>query len=155
MANETPLEDVLLGFASYAETNLPTYLEEINTAKADGIELSDFEEYTPGWKTVFGRTRYPVMLFAPDLAEIELSANRAEYIYFPIDVFQGVKHSKPNTLIRLQLRYADAFRNLMMADRTLGGLVEFSEIESVDPYFGEEGLGVNVIRARLTIEVVS
>lgn len=155
--SSTPLEDMLVGLHDFTKSNLYTYLKEIEGEVGDTIELPDFDTYEFGYSDVFGRTRYPVILFVPGEISSEGTGNQSRTYEMIVDVVMAITDNDAAELARKQLRYADAFANMIDSDYTVGDVCELAEVIGVEPYPASsqsKTLTVVLISVRMIQELV-
>lgn len=127
------------GIKDYIEDTLPTYLAALDT-KYKTITISDPNKYVV--------SEYPdvdmngeaivVYLLTPEFAFEELS-NESQALECDLEVYVTFKKAPEATLSALSMIYAEAFFNMIKADRTLGGSVDYSIISRTKIYDGIEG----------------
>lgn len=149
------IELMVTGAATYIQNNFATYLSAISTAAGDGIDLGA-PTYSTGYKDIFGRTKYPAILFVPDYIEQEPSGAGCEWLSVHMDILSVITASKPDVLTTKLMRYIDAMCDLVRENETLGGACLTSEFVGSDFLpgpAGAEDIGVVVISIKLTKEV--
>jgi hypothetical protein len=125
MSYESNLEDAVYEVRDYIRTNYDTYLQGINTAKADGVTAEaikaaniEVRELDP-----FDTTEYPVMALYPgEPSDISLSAQTLEKdeLTLPMTAVIAISAGDSTTQIQKVMRYAEALRQLLRASITDG-----------------------------------
>ena len=116
------------------------------------------EEREYGYKEVLGRKAYPVGVFVPGAIRIEPGASQGDIVTVDEAVILAVTDNTPDTLAKKLVRYVDAFRAMIAADETLGGLCVLARIESVELYPAAQGahdLAVAVVNVAMMTEVAT
>jgi hypothetical protein len=118
MSYDSTIEDLVDNVHSFVESNVPTYVTEINSAKADGvmltalrnIEISDTDPYAAG---IYPR----LQLFVENL-EIEYLSSGYDAA---VMTFVGLIAIDDSNGQRIKLlRYAEALRQILRDYRDLG-----------------------------------
>lgn len=151
------IEVVTEGLKDYLEANLGTYLINIETDAADGIELGT-PTYELGYKDIFGRNRYPAVLVVLDYVEQEESGAGSAWLSAHADVVIAVTASSPDVLSKKLMRYMDAVYQLIGENESLGGLCLVSSFEGSDFLYGAPGakdFGVVTISIKMTNDILT
>jgi len=155
MAYDSTIEDLVDNVRDFVDTNVPTYLTEINDAKADGVTLAAFREIEVSDQDPYARTKYPrLQLYVENMETEALSMGTANAVM----TFVGLVaiDDKSNQRTKL-LRYLEAFR------QTLRDYYDLGESNfDIDPrgmtvtYYPTDpdlGVGVATIRFRVWKEI--
>lgn len=155
MSYDSTIEDMVNNVRSFMDTNVGTYVTEINSAKGDGIGLSAFREVEVSDQDPYGATKYPRLQLYVENLELEFLASGWDNAVMTFIGLVATK-DKSNQRTRL-LRYAEAVRQVLRDYRDLGE-TEFD----VDPrgmvvtYYPTDpdlGIGVATIRFRVMQEI--
>jgi len=146
------VEDILADLKTFLSANLNTYLDAIETAKADGIVLA----MPPADRIVIGAVnldhykKFPVLFLIPTGEEYEPVTPQRDSIKATIAVWIVTGGFDDVTLNKMVWRYAAELRNVIRDAPTWGGLVDQSMVTEI-AYFpivmGEDELQA----ARVTV----
>jgi hypothetical protein len=142
------------GLKSYVQAQLPARLTQVETEI--GTTITDLVDHVLGYREALSSDRYPVAFFVASSATPEDSAQHGEWFALEADIVIAYRHSTPAGLETALLGYADAVRNLVGADESLGGLCDVAEITYIDWYHGAPGakdIGVVVVSIAMRIEL--
>lgn len=155
MAYDSTIEDLVENVKDFVDTNLATYVTEVNTAKDDGLSLGAIREVEVSDQDPYGATKYPrVQLYVENL-EVEYLASGYDAANMTFIALVAIK-DKSSQRTRL-LRYTEALRQV------LRDYVDLGESDfDVDPrgmtitYYPTDpdlGIGVATLRFRVYKEI--
>ncbi len=125
------IANLVTGTKAFFLANLPAQLRLIETEKADGVALPDPKIHLIGFSDLFTGTDYPLVCYVADTMAFDME-QMAEWRNPEIDILVSLVHSRPETLETILLRYSDAWVNCLAADRSLGGICDFSYFTEMD-----------------------
>lgn len=128
--------DMILGVKTHFVNMFPGHLRIIETDVGGGLRLTDPAEYAIGYRDPYTSAHYPLFCFIATDVSSEASANHAENLQPSIDILLAINNSKPDELEENLLLYADAIRNLIGDDESLGGTCQYSEITGIRLFHG-------------------
>lgn len=151
MAYTSTIEDLVNDVLAFVESNVGTYVTEVNAAKADGIglkaikeiELSDTDPYAAG---VYPR----VQLYVESLETEYIASGYDNALMTFIAVIAIQDSSDQRTKL---LRYAEAFRQILRDYNTLGedGFDVDPRGVSITYYPTDPDVGVGVAAVRFRV----
>lgn len=118
MAYTSTIEDLVNDVLGFIESNIGTYVTEVNNAKADGVGLSAFRKVELSDQDPYSAGVYPrIQLYVRGLNVEYLSSGYDNALMN----FTGVIAIKDGSNTRTKLlRYAEAFRQILRDYNTLG-----------------------------------
>ncbi len=121
------------GLKSFITSGLPAQLRAIEAEIGDGIVLPDPAKHVLGYADLFNSDRYPLVCYIWGNTPVEGQTTKSDELSPLALILVSFRHSNPDTLESILLRYPSAFLNLCGADPGLGGTCETSQIEMIDP----------------------
>jgi hypothetical protein len=124
MSYESRLEDIIYNIETYVTNNINTYTNGITTNKNDGITLDTFKEITVGDADPYNRDKYPSVLLNPVRMESTIETMGSDRITIELAFIISFTGGKDANLVIKAMRYAEAFRQLLLGDTTCGNAVD-------------------------------
>lgn len=141
-------EELLVAAKATVVADTPAILTTIVSEAGDSIPLPNFRIHELGYSNVLQRTKYPVIAFSPADADIDTAGQNAMRTYFDILVMIACTDSDPEKLVLKQMRYAEAIRETVQRNSTLGDVAGYAWISKID-YFpaapGQKKIAVAVL----------
>ena len=139
MSYESNLEDLVYAVRDYIRTNYDTYLQGINSAKADGVTAESIKSANIEVRELdpFDTTEYPVMALYPgEPSDISLAAQTLveDELTMPITAVIAISAGTTATQIQKIMRYAEALRQLLRASLNDGLTWEAGREVSIKVY---------------------
>jgi hypothetical protein len=135
MAYESRIEDMVYDVKGYVSTNINTYLTGITTNKGDGITLSNFRKVDVGEGDIENLGIYPTCLVNPVNVKDEILSMGNNSLTIEIAFAIIITGGNKDNLVIQAMRYAEAFRQLFLADTTCGDTVGGMDAETNVQYF--------------------
>lgn len=155
MSYDSTIEDLVSNVREFINTNVATYVTEINSAKADGVTLAALREVVVSDQDPYAAGKYPrVQLFVENL-ETEYLASGYDSGVMTFIALVAIS-DKSNQRTKL-LRYTEALRQTLRDYRDLG-----ESSFDVDPrgmtitYYPTDpdvGVGVATLRFRVMQDI--
>jgi hypothetical protein len=132
--------EIITGFKTWCDTNLPIYLAAVVAHIGAGFICPAPKESVLGYRDLHTATQYPFVCYvAASAPVVEPSGMRLENITIEVDTGIMIIHSKPDELEKQLLAYADAWENMIGENESIGGLVYFARRGAMD--YGHGALG--------------
>ena len=147
-------EDILSNIETWIGSNFSTFINEINTEKADEITLKDFKEIIIGLSDMYNSKKYPILCIVPENIPIEPLSLGTDDIQEIVNFIIADVEGDAEKGYKKQMRYAAAFRNMCLDDKTAGDSVDLITVTNVDPYPPDtDKIIVVIIQAEIHKEV--
>lgn len=152
MSYDSTIEDLVNNVRTFVDSNIATYVTEINSAKADGLTLAAVREVEVSDQDPYGAKMYPrVQLFVENL-EVEYLASGYDAANMTFIALVAIK-DKSDQRTRL-LRYAEAIRQTLRdADESTFDVDPRGMTITYYPTDPDLGIGVATIRFRVYKEI--
>jgi hypothetical protein len=127
------IRNMVVGLKTFVTANLPAQLRLIELELADGIKLPDPQVHFVGFRNLFTDTfLFPRICYVCDALNPDIGGPMVDWTNPDVDILVSFTHSNPDTLEEILLRYSDAFNNLIISDRTIGGVSILSYLTAMD-----------------------
>lgn len=139
MSYESNIEDLVYEVREYIRTNYNTYLQGINTAKADGVTAESIKAANIEVRELdpYDTTEYPTMALYPgEPADITAAAQTLvkDELSMPMTAVIAISSGDSKTQIRKVMRYTEALRQLLRESITDGQTWEVGRDVSIKVY---------------------
>jgi hypothetical protein len=129
------LEDMLYDIKDYTGSTFSVYLTAMETEKSSTIVMADLKEISVGDLAVFEKNMSPVGFLFPTNITIEGLDLGQDEINADVLVVIALEGGDKDELAIKALRYAECFRQMVNAEKTLGGACDYARVKQVN-YFG-------------------
>lgn len=157
MSYESRIEDMIYDIKDYVTDNYNTYLQGIADNKNDGIPLPVMKDTVIGDANPYTWNKFPVMMINPSRMDAEIISSGYDQISIELAFIIVITGGKASNLTIQALRYAEALRQLFLADPTCGDAVDVMgdavNVEYFPGVSGEDEKKVTIFTATFIKEV--
>lgn len=119
-------EDITEGLKDFIVNNYSSYLDAVSADRGDGLALPMINEHDiyEGVRNAASFREYPVLIIQPDDGDYEWQAMGWDLLSMNIVLWVLVKGLPEDEQQQQIKRYEAAFRNMVIDDETLGGIID-------------------------------